>query len=192
MYNITYITTENLPVDIDCLGVVTAIDNPNPIVDTGVDDELDCILDVVGNCGIVFVVGNFDIVLEDNNIFDTVDADFREDNTEVVILMVNGCSDVASVVTVGTGVVALREILNLMEGIIPLTALPRGVIKSRLTAVAVYVYDSERFRLLNDPSTISFLPTTGTVRLTDLPSPCLISDTLHPPINLLHELESVH
>ena len=121
-------------------------------------DELDSILDSE--------VSDDDLVLdEDDDVVDKLDVRL-EDNVTEVDRLVTGLVDV----TLGVGRAVLREmlvsleiLLNVTAGIIPLTALPRGVIKSRLTAVAVNEYGSERFRLLKDPSTVSFLPTTGIV-----------------------------
>ena len=118
-------------------------------------DELDSILD-----------SDDDLVIdEDDDVVDKLDAKLEESITEVDKL-VTGFADV----TLGVGRAVLLEmlasleiLLNVTAGIIPLTALPRGVVKSRLTAVAVNEYGSERFRLLKDPSTVSFLPTTGIV-----------------------------
>ena len=121
-----------------------------------VSNELDCILDDKDG----------DLILDDKDgdlILDAVDkCDVKlEDNIAVVNLLVTDC---AGVVTLGVGVVVLREIsLNVIAGIIPLTTLPNGVIKSRLTAVAVNENDSERLRLSKDPSTFPIPPTTGIV-----------------------------
>lgn len=127
------------------------------VVDTAVD-ELDSILDSG--------VNDNDLVIdEDDDVVDKLDAKL-EDNIIDVDRLVTGFVDA----TLGVGITVLREmlvsleiLLNVTAGIIPLTNLPRGVIKSRLTAVAVNEYGSERFRLLKDPSTVSFLPTTGIV-----------------------------
>ena len=92
-----------------------------------------------------------------------------EDDTTVVDVLVTRFSDFVDE-TLGVGTIELGELLtfremllNVRAGIIPLTALPRGVIKSRLTAVAVNKYGSERSRSSKDPSTESCLPFTGIV-----------------------------
>ena len=54
---------------------------------------------------------------------------------------------------------------NMMAGMTPLIALPRGVVKSRLTALAVYEYSILRSKSSKVPSTMLFLPTVGTVML---------------------------
>lgn len=96
-------------------------------------------------------------------------VDSKEDDVTVVSLLVMGFSFFVEVI-LGIGTSALSEVLrsreillNVTAGMIPLTALPRGVIKSRLTAVAVKEYGSERSRSSNDPSTESILPITGMV-----------------------------
>lgn len=138
------------PVPVD-VGMMTVDDDFNFIIDDVdiVSNELDCILDDKD--------GNTDLIL------DAVDkCDVKlEDNVAVVNSLVTDC---AGLVTLGVGVVVLRETsLNVIAGIIPLTTLPNGVIKSRLTAVAVNEYDTERLRLSKDPSTFPILPTTGIV-----------------------------
>lgn len=135
-----------LPVDV---GIMTEDDDFNFITDDVdiVSNELDCILDDKDGNLILDAVDKCDVKLEDN--------------ITVVNLLVTDC---AGVVTLGVGVVVLRETsLNVIAGIIPLTTLPNGVIKSRLTAVAVNEYDTERLRLSKDPSTFPILPTTGIV-----------------------------
>ena len=146
------------------MGIMTTVD----ILDFKIDaviaiDELDCILNNE--------VSDKDLVIDENDdVVDKVDTKL-EDNVTEGNRVVTGFVDVTlGDVTLGVGIAILREMLVLLEillnvtaGIIPLTALPRGVIKSRLTAVAVNEYGSERFRLSKDPSTVSFLPTTGIV-----------------------------
>ena len=148
----------NIPVDVGSLGVTTTVDILELKIDVDIAiDELDCILvnEVTDSDGNDEVVDKLDVKLEDN--------------TTVGNRLVAGFVEFVDV-TLGVGIAVLREmlalsdmLLNVTAGIIPLTALPRGVIKSRLTAVAVKEYGSERFILLKDPSTVSFLPTTGTV-----------------------------
>ena len=117
--------------------------------------------------------------------------DFREDDDTAGNSLVTSFAKFVDV-TLGVGIVALFVmLLNVMAGMIPVTALPRGVIKSRLTAVAVNEYGSERSRFSKVPSTTSFLSTTDIVLLTDWPLACLVSDTIHPPTSLLHDAESV-
>ena len=138
---------------------MTTVDILDFMVDVVIGiDELDCILDNE--------VSDKDLVIDENDdVVDKVDTKL-EDNVTEGNRVVTGFVDV----TLGVGIAVLREMLVLLEillnvtaGIIPLTALPRGVIKSLLTAVAVNEYGSERFRLSKDPSTVSFLPTTGIV-----------------------------
>ena len=140
---------------------MTVVDIVDCIID--IDDEL-CITDEVSDVDLP-AIDDTDLVIDADDVADKLD-DFREDDTMVGKKLVIGTFEVA-VATFGIvlcEMLALSEIsLNVNAGIIPLTALPKGVIKSRLTAVAVNKYGSEKFRLLKDPSTVSFLPTTGIV-----------------------------
>lgn len=140
---------------------------------TADDDDLDFITDDVDiviielDCTLDDNVCNTDLVLDKNNVVGKPDVktDSKEDDTTVGNSLVAGFS---GFVTLGISVVALREMsLNVTAGIVPATALPRGVIRSRLTAVAVNKYGSDRFRLSNDPSTVPCLPVTGIVLLTE-------------------------
>ena len=145
----------HVPVNVDSVGILTTVDIDFTVDDDTVIDELNCVLNDE--------VSSSDVVIGENVVDELVDklvAKLEDDNTVGGRLM-NGSVDV----TLGIGIVALCEMsgLNVTSGITPLTALPRGVTKSRLTAVAVNKYGLERFRLLKDPSTISFLPTTGIV-----------------------------
>lgn len=163
----------NSPDDVDCLGAIIIVDN------------------------LVFMVDDVDAVIDELDsvsarLLDETDIAVDEDDTTVGNLLVAVFSNFVDV-TLGVGIVALvREmLLNVIAGTIPLTALPRGVIKSRLTAVAVNEYGSERSIFSKDPSTVSLLSTTGIVLLIDWPLGCLVSDTIQPPTILLHDVESV-
>ena len=162
--NTVYVThIRKLPVDVDGLGAMTADDDDVDFITGDVDiviNKLDCTPDDNES--------KTDLVLDKNDVVDKLDVklDCREDDITVGnSLLVAGFSALVDV-TLGIGIVALREmLLKVTAGIIPVTALPRGVIRSRLTAVAVNKYGSERSRLSKDPSTVSSLPTTCIVLL---------------------------
>ena len=161
--NTVYIThIRKLPVDVDGLGAMTADDDDVDFITGDVDiviNKLDCTLDDNES--------KTDLVLDKNDVVDKLDVklDCREDDITVGNSLVAGFSALVDV-TLGIGIVTLCEmLLKVTAGIIPVTALPRGVIRSRLTAVAVNKYGSERSRLSKDPSTVSSLPTTCIVLL---------------------------
>jgi len=144
-------------VDLGGLGWKMAVDDLDLMVDVDlINDKLDWV--AVSNTDPA--LGEIDTILE-------VKLDFielKDGTTEVnSLVLATEFSDFVDVMF-GIGVVVLREMsLNVTAGIIPLTTLPRGVIKSRLTALAVNEYGAERFKLMKDPSTTFFRPTTGIV-----------------------------
>ena len=75
-----------------------------------------------------------------------------EDVTDVDVLVTGAFDNMSKALDVGF-ITSNVELLIITAGMMPLTGLPIGVIKSLLTAQAVNVYSSESFSLSNGTST---------------------------------------